>query len=294
VYIVQTGRSIQTRIKEHHRHTRLGHPDKSAVAEGRFNHTHLIKLQEIRILCTGSAYTPRPFYPLGRTPFITFYSIFFPSVPYPLLFCSYFLFVYPLSFNLLPVSSSSFFIVSSYLEYVSLSAPPIQPHTCLPESLHFGLVPSYGNFIFIYWFTVLLFLSPSSIGWYCSLFHTHAFVFSPGPAPGCLPWSNTKLTFFCVCFVFIYQLIVLLSLLFPSLILFVQIVSFVSVLHLLEIFHLQNVLPQSSTNDYTSPFLLATCINPIGSHYASKAYHRPHSSLINTVLGVAAFFILDL
>jgi hypothetical protein len=51
----------------------------------------------------------------------------------------------------------------------------------------------------------------------CSLFHTLAFVLSPGPAPGCLPRSSTKLRlFYCpiasACFVFIYQLNVLLSL----------------------------------------------------------------------------------
>ena len=54
-------------------------------------------------------------------------------------------------------------IVSSYFEYVSLSAPPIHPSTCLREALHFGLVPSYCYFIFIYWFTVLVYLSPSSL-----------------------------------------------------------------------------------------------------------------------------------
>jgi hypothetical protein len=33
VYIGQTGRSIDTRIKEHYPHSRLAQPDKSAVAE---------------------------------------------------------------------------------------------------------------------------------------------------------------------------------------------------------------------------------------------------------------------
>ena len=125
-----------------------------------------------------------------------FSRVCFPTVPSPLHFCSYFPF-YPMSFNLLPISfSSSFFIVSSYLEYVSLYAPPIQPSTSLGESLHFGLVPSYCTFIFIYWLTVLVFSSPSSLGCYSCLFHTLAFVFSPGSAPGCLPLSSTKLRLF--------------------------------------------------------------------------------------------------
>jgi hypothetical protein len=45
VYIGQTGRFIATRIKEHSRHIRLGHPEKSAVAEHRFTHDHLIRIQ---------------------------------------------------------------------------------------------------------------------------------------------------------------------------------------------------------------------------------------------------------
>jgi hypothetical protein len=41
VYIGETNRSIETRINEYHRHVRLGHPDKSGMAEYRFN-TRLI------------------------------------------------------------------------------------------------------------------------------------------------------------------------------------------------------------------------------------------------------------
>jgi hypothetical protein len=84
VYIEQTGRSIRTRIKEHHRHIRLGHPDKSAVAEGRFHHTHLIKFQETWILCTGSAYTPLP-----STPWVGHPSSLFPASAF-LLFLLHF------------------------------------------------------------------------------------------------------------------------------------------------------------------------------------------------------------
>jgi hypothetical protein len=36
VYIGQTGRSVDIRLKEHQRHIRLEHPDKSAVAEHSF------------------------------------------------------------------------------------------------------------------------------------------------------------------------------------------------------------------------------------------------------------------
>jgi len=46
VYNVQSGRSIQFRIKEHSRHIRLTQPDKSAVAEHSINHDHIIKLQD--------------------------------------------------------------------------------------------------------------------------------------------------------------------------------------------------------------------------------------------------------
>jgi hypothetical protein len=42
VYIRQTGQSIETRINEHNRHIRLGHPDILAVVEQRINHDHLI------------------------------------------------------------------------------------------------------------------------------------------------------------------------------------------------------------------------------------------------------------
>jgi hypothetical protein len=41
VHIGQTRRSIEARIKEYHRHIRLGHPDESAMAEYGFN-TRLI------------------------------------------------------------------------------------------------------------------------------------------------------------------------------------------------------------------------------------------------------------
>jgi len=59
VYIGQTGRSIATRIKEHNRHIRLGQPDKSAVAEHRFNHNRVLKFQDTWILYTVPGYRDR-------------------------------------------------------------------------------------------------------------------------------------------------------------------------------------------------------------------------------------------
>jgi hypothetical protein len=54
VYIGQTGHSVETRVKEHHRHIRLYHPEKSAVAEHSISLGLRIQLQNTSILASKS------------------------------------------------------------------------------------------------------------------------------------------------------------------------------------------------------------------------------------------------
>jgi hypothetical protein len=59
VYVGQTGRSIETRCKEHMRHIRLDQPEKSAVAEHSVNTGHQIDFSNITILDRTSGYMDR-------------------------------------------------------------------------------------------------------------------------------------------------------------------------------------------------------------------------------------------
>jgi hypothetical protein len=59
VYIGQSGRTVQLRVKEHDRHLRLAQTDKSAIAEHSFNQDHRVSLQDTKLLATKTGYVER-------------------------------------------------------------------------------------------------------------------------------------------------------------------------------------------------------------------------------------------
>jgi hypothetical protein len=58
VYLGQTGRSVDIRLKEHHRHILLKHPEKSAAAEHNIEQGHRIQFHSASILATKTIYGP--------------------------------------------------------------------------------------------------------------------------------------------------------------------------------------------------------------------------------------------
>jgi hypothetical protein len=59
VYIGQTRRSVDIRLKEHQRHASLQHPDKSAVVEHSIDQGHRIRFYNTSILATKTRYMDR-------------------------------------------------------------------------------------------------------------------------------------------------------------------------------------------------------------------------------------------
>jgi hypothetical protein len=59
VYIGQTGRSVDIRLKERQRHIRLEHPDNSAVAEHIIDQGHRIQFHNSSILAMKTRYMDR-------------------------------------------------------------------------------------------------------------------------------------------------------------------------------------------------------------------------------------------
>ncbi|XP_046409083.1 uncharacterized protein LOC124173964 [Ischnura elegans] len=55
----ETGRTIETRLKDHKRHLRLGQPEKSAIAEHSIQHDHVIQFDDAEILMRSTKYWDR-------------------------------------------------------------------------------------------------------------------------------------------------------------------------------------------------------------------------------------------
>jgi hypothetical protein len=60
VYVGQTGRTIETRLKEHRRHVRLNQPERSAVAEHSLTTYHRINFDSASKLGTATRYMDHP------------------------------------------------------------------------------------------------------------------------------------------------------------------------------------------------------------------------------------------
>ena len=54
IYIGETGRTLEDRLKEHQRHTRLVAPEKSAVAEHALSLWHEINWASARVIDTAA------------------------------------------------------------------------------------------------------------------------------------------------------------------------------------------------------------------------------------------------
>ncbi|XP_046382358.1 uncharacterized protein LOC124153306 [Ischnura elegans] len=59
VYVGETARTIETRLKEHRRHLRLGQPEKSAIAEHSISCDNPIRFEETAVIARAYGYWDR-------------------------------------------------------------------------------------------------------------------------------------------------------------------------------------------------------------------------------------------